>query len=133
VNRPVSRAAMAIALLVSGASMLAHNLYELPLSPGAPENAGPLVVDAALALGYAVWPGSRGVAVAALGWGLLNLVIGGLLSVLPLPVLPFVPEQSLTHYLAHVVYTAGQVPLVLLAWRAVRRAGMPLAEAAPRG
>jgi hypothetical protein len=50
----------------------------------------------------------------------LNLVIGGIVSVLPLPILPFVPEQSLTHYGAHVVYTLGQVPLVVVAWRAIR-------------
>ncbi len=37
------------------------------------------------------------------------------MSVLPLSILPFVPEQSITHYGAHVVYTLGQVPLVVLA------------------
>ena len=31
--RPVSRVAMAAALALSALSMLAHNLYELPLSP----------------------------------------------------------------------------------------------------
>ena len=42
---------------------------------------------------------------------------------LPLPILPFVPEQSVTHYGAHVVYTLGQVPLVVLAYRALRAPG----------
>jgi hypothetical protein len=52
------------------------------------------------------------VSAAILGWALLNLVIGGVVSVLPLPILLFEPEQTLDHYLAHVYYTAGQLPLV---------------------
>jgi hypothetical protein len=51
---------------------------------------------------------------------MLNLVIGGIVTVLSLPFLPFVPEQSVTHYGAHVVYTLGQVPLVVLSYRALR-------------
>ena len=43
IMRPVSRVAMAAALTLSAVSMLAHNLYELPLSPIDLENAGPIV------------------------------------------------------------------------------------------
>jgi len=118
--RPVSRVAMAAALTLSAASMLAHNLYELPLSPVDLENAGPIAFAVFLGVMYAVRPGSKVVAAATLVWGVLNLVIGGIVSVLPLSILPFVPEQSVTHYAAHVVYTLGQVPLVLLSYRAVR-------------
>ena len=100
--------------------MLAHNLYELPLTPIDLENSGPILVAALIGVAYAVNPGSKAVAAAALGWGTLNLVIGGIVSVLPLPFLPFVPEQSITHYGAHVVYTLGQVPLVVLSYRALR-------------
>ena len=71
-------------------------------------------------MAYALRAGSKVVAAAALGWGVLNLVIGGIVSVLPLSILPFVPEQSVTHYGAHVVYTLGQVPLVVLGYRALR-------------
>ena len=118
--RPVSRIAMAAALALSAGSMLAHNLYELPLTPIDLENSGPIAVAALLGLAYALNPGSRTIAGAALGWGMLNLVIGGIVTVLPLPFLPFVPEQSVTHYGAHVVYTLGQVPLVVLSYRALR-------------
>ena len=118
--RPVSRVAMAAALTLSAGSMLAHNLYELPLSPIDLENSGPILVAAVLGVAYAFRPDSKAVAAAALAWGVLNLVIGGIVSVLPLSILPFVPEQSITHYGAHVVYTLGQVPLVMLAYRAVR-------------
>ena len=50
-----------------------------------------------------------------------NLVIGGIVSVLPLSILLFVPEQSVTHYAAHVVYAVGQIPLLALGYRALRR------------
>lgn len=118
--RPVSRVAMAAALTVSALSMLAHNLYELPLSPIDLENSGPIAFAALLGIAYALRPDSRTVAAAALGWGVLNLVIGGIVSVLPLSILPFVPEQTVTHYGAHVVYAVGQIPLVVLGYRALR-------------
>jgi hypothetical protein len=111
---------MAAALALSAMSMLAHNLYELPLSPIDLENAGPIAFSVILGVAYALRPDSRVVAAAALAWGLLNLVIGGIVSVLPLSILPFVPEQSATHYGAHVIYAVGQLPLVILAYRALR-------------
>jgi hypothetical protein len=110
---------MPAALAASALSMLAHNLYELPLSPIDLENSGPIAFAGILGIAYAVRPSSKAVAAALLGWGVLNLVIGGIVTVLPLPILPFVPEQSVTHYAAHVVYTLGQVPLVLLSYRAL--------------
>ena len=121
--RPISSLTMAIALALSWVSMLAHNLYELPLGPADPQNSGPLVVAVLLGLAYAARSDSFLVATLAFAWGVLNLVIGGVLSVLPLSFLPFVPEQTLTHYGAHVVYTLGQVPLVVVAYRAARIAG----------
>jgi hypothetical protein len=126
--RHVSRLAMAGALALSAGSMLAHNLYELPLSPLDPQNSVPILVAAILGVIYALRPGSSVVAAALLGWGILNLVIGGIITVLPLPILPFVPEQSAAHYGAHVVYILGQVPLVVLAYRALRA---PAAIAGP--
>jgi hypothetical protein len=78
------------------------------------------MVALGLGLAYAARPGSFLIATLACAWGILNLVVGGVLSVLPLSVLPFVPEQSLTHYGAHIVYTLGQVPLVWVSWRAAR-------------
>lgn len=128
--RPVSRIAMGAALALSAGSMLAHNLYELPLSPIDLENAGPITFAAILGVAYALRPDSKAVAAAVLGWGVLNLVIGGIVSVLPLSILPFVPEQSITHYGAHVVYAVGQVPLVVLGYRAVRAAPLATGDAA---
>jgi hypothetical protein len=48
-----------------------------------------------------------------LAWGLLHLV-GGFATVLPLPVWPFSPEQSVRHYAFHVLYAFTQLPLVAL-------------------
>lgn len=121
--RPVSRVAMGAALALSAGSMLAHNLYELPLSPIDLQNSGPIAFAAILGIAHALRPGSKAIAAAVLGWGVLNLVIGGIVSVLPLSILPFVPEQSVTHYGAHVVYAVGQIPLVVLGYRALRAGG----------
>lgn len=110
-----------LALALSWGTMFAHNLYELPLALGDLENSGPLAVAVVLWLAYWRRGGSRAVQWALLGWALLNLVIGGIVTVLPLAVLPFVPGQSLDHYLAHVVYAVGQIPLTLLAIAALRR------------
>lgn len=126
---------MAVAFAVSWLTMFAHNMHELPLSPTDLENSGPFVVGLILFAAYWRRPSSLGVQVAILGWAVLNL-IGGFLSVLPLPILPFTPEQSLDHYLTHVVYAVGQVPLLILAVAALRprpRARSVAAQAGPAG
>ena len=112
---------LAGALAVSWASMVFHNLWELPLPLLAVENIGPFALDIALLVVCWRWPRSAVVWAVILAWGLLNMVVGGLLTVLPLPVLPFVPEQSVGHYAVHVVYAVGQLPLVLVAAGALRR------------
>ena len=76
-------------------------------------------------------PDSIVVLVALLGWALLHLVGGGILSVLPLGLFPFTPEQSLGHYGAHVVYAVAQVPLVLVAVVAIRMRRRPAASEDP--
>jgi hypothetical protein len=110
---------MAAALTLSAASMLAHNPYELPLSTDRHREFRPDRVRGAPSCGVCPLARSK-VAAAAFGWGVLNLVIGGIVTVLPLAILPFVPEQSVTHYAAHVVYALGQFPLVVLGYRALR-------------
>jgi hypothetical protein len=105
---------LALAALVSWGSMVAHNMSELPIAPGALENTGPLAVALLLLAACLAWPGSRLPVAALLGWAVLNLVGGGIISVLPLPFLPFEPEQSVSHYLVHVVYSVGQIPLLIL-------------------
>jgi hypothetical protein len=117
---------LALAVAISWASMAFHDLYELPISPLALENTGPLAVALLLLAAHLVWPTSRVPLLALLVWGCLNLIGGGVISVLPLPFLPFEPEQTLSHYAAHIVYAVGQLPLVVAVWTAlvaVRRVG----------
>lgn len=81
----------------------------------------PLAVSALLGALLVRRP-SRPVLLATVAWALL-VVVGGGGSVLPLSVLPFVPEQSVSHYAAHVVYAALQLPLLWVAGRAAWRRG----------
>jgi hypothetical protein len=112
---------LALALAASWASMLLHNQWELPLTPLDLENTGPLLIDVALLIVCWRRPSSPLAWTMVLGWALLNMVIGGLVTVLPLPVLPFAPEQTIDHYAVHLVYAVGQVPLVLVASAALRQ------------
>jgi hypothetical protein len=61
---------------------------------------------------------------ALLVWTLLD-AIGGALSVLPLPFLPFHLEQTMSHYLAQGIYFATQIPLVITLVRSLRGSVTP--------
>lgn len=107
------------ALAVGG--MLAHNALELgPAFLLSPETLLPVAVYVVLTSWVRRASSGTGGRVALLAWALLNLVAGGIFSVLPLDLLPFVPEQSIGHYAAHAVYAVAQVPLVLVAVRVLR-------------
>ena len=103
---------MASAVALAWLGMYIHNVADLPnLTLSSSENALPGLVWLLL---FGLWwamPGHSWPAVLLLAWGLLNLV-GGFTSVLPLPVLPFKPEQSLRHYMFHVLYAITQLPLL---------------------
>ena len=112
-NQPVYAAAT-----ISWLGFLVHNVADLPgqtlLSP---ETLVPSLVTAVLVAAYAVgW--RRVAAVGLLVWAILNLV-GGSLSVLPLSVLPFEPEQTVRHYSFHVLYAVTQIPLIVVSARLV--------------
>jgi len=113
--------AMALALAVSWGTMFVHNMASLPIAPWAIENIGPLLFALLLLILYQARPGwRRPVLITILVWGLLNAIVGGMLTVLPLPIWPFEPEQSISHYTAHVIYTLGQLPLIVLAFVGLR-------------
>jgi hypothetical protein len=111
-------------IVAAWAGMAIHDLYELPaLVPGSPQFTLPSAVYGVLGVAWLVRPSAvtRGLLA---GWLGLNLVGGGILSVLPLPFLPFVPEQSVAHYAVHAVYAVAQIPgLWFLAQR--RSSGAP--------
>jgi len=90
-----------------------HDAREFPATVWITVDSMGMGLVAAL-LVLATWraPRARWPVVALLVYGALMLIGGGL-SVLPLPILPFTPEQSYAHYLAHAVYAAAQLPLVV--------------------
>jgi hypothetical protein len=87
----------------------------------------PLAIFGLLALLASARPANAIIQAVLLGWAVLNLVGGGILSVLPLGLFPFQPEQSLGHYAVHVLYAVAQLPLVVVAGRALRRRREPQA------
>ncbi|WP_461163636.1 hypothetical protein [Arthrobacter sp. R4-81] len=103
---------------IGWAGMFVHNLTELPgqgfLSP---ESFIPFLVTALLVAGWFTRL-RRPATIALLFWGLLHFFGGGVLSVLPLPSLPFSPEQTVSHYLFHGIYALAELPLIFgaLAW-----------------
>lgn len=113
-------------LLVAGVALAwvglaVHNIADLPHQTVlSPETLVPTLVWLLLLALWAVPATRRAGLWALLGWAVVNLV-GGALSVLPLPVLPFAPEQTARHYAFHGVYAATQIPLLVLAIVAARR------------
>ena len=106
------------AIVLAWAGMAVHDAVELPeLIPASPEFLVPTAIYVIAGAAFLI-TGTRASAIVLVGWVLLNLVVGGILSVLPLSVFPFVPEQSLGHYLVHACDAVAQVPLLVIAWRA---------------
>ena len=119
-NGPAT-AVIAVAAIIAAAGMMAHNVFEFgPAFLTDPQTLIPVAIFGLLALLARARPDSIVVLAVLLGWALLNLVVGGILSVLPLGLFPFTPEQSLGHYGVHVVYALAQVPLVIVAVTAIR-------------
>ncbi len=114
-SRPSPSAVIATSAIAAG-GMLAHDVYEFGLGfVFDPQTLIPLGIFVVLAVLAARETAGRASWIALFSWAVLNLVGGGILSVLPLGLFPFQPEQSLAHYGIHVVYTLAEVPLVLVA------------------
>ena len=138
-GRPLGASVQAMtgAIAASWLGEVVHNALSLPATVLlGPETLGPGAVSVLLAAAYARRPRSRIVQAVLLAWSLLNLVVGGVLSVLPIELFPFVPDQSVRHYAAHALYALTQVPLVWCSIRALRagrkRRGTALAGAVRR-
>ena len=113
---PSAAAVLATSALAAG-GMVAHNILELGLAFVVdPQTLIPLAIFAVLAILAARGTAGRATWLALFAWSALNLVAGGILSVLPIGLFPFQPDQSLEHYGVHALYTLTGVPLVLVAW-----------------
>jgi len=106
-----------VAAAASGAGHVVHNVAEFPprILLG-PETVVPLGVTVAVALAMRRRP-SRATFLAAAAWALIVVFVGGA-SVFPIAVWPFDPDQSVSHYAAHLVYAVAQLPLLWIAGRA---------------
>ena len=124
--------AIVAATVVAWTGFFVHNVADLPgqtiLSP---ESLFPTLVWIAVLVLWLVPATRTAGAWILLAWAVINLVGGGL-SVLPLPFLPFEPEQSVEHYAVHGLYAATQLPLIgaTAVWLG-RRARSGLAHGAP--
>jgi hypothetical protein len=113
---------VAACTLLSWLGAFFHNRADLPQLPVlSPESSIPALISLLLFLGWWLLPQKRTMRVALLSWVWLNLLVGGILSVLPFPFWPFHPEQTVFHYLMHAQYTLTQIPLVVILLRQARR------------
>lgn len=104
-----------VATAVSWLGLWAHELHRVPALLGLTPDGDLFMVPVAVVLAV-WWSRSRGApAAGALAtYAAVNLA-GGMVSVLPLGWLPFMPEQSVAHYAAHIIYAVCQLPLLTLA------------------
>ena len=121
VRRRPPASAVYVASVIACIGMLVHDVFEFGSAFLIdPQTLIPLAIYVALAILAARPTAGRATWIALFAWAITNLVGGGILSVLPLGVFPFQPEQSLGHYGVHVVYAVAQVPLVVVAWSGLR-------------
>ncbi len=117
-----SRELVAALLALSWFGLFVHNAIELPsLNLLSPENSLPALVAMLLFVGWWLLPTKRLAAALLLVWGLLHLVGGAIVTVIPFSFLPFVPEQDFTHYFAHFLYGLAQLPLMWVTIQQLRR------------
>lgn len=115
---------MGAAVVVSAVGLAIHNVREFGAAALGALSTGFIPMLGISVLLFVAWwliPGGQKVgSIGLLVIGLLHLIGGAILSVLPLGFLPFVPEQSAPHYLSHGIYGVTQLPLIWLAWNAAR-------------
>ena len=112
-NDPRRWQPVATLVAVSWLGLYLHNTLSLPaLTPLSPENSLTALVALALLIAWCLLRGQRAVSALILGWALTHLVVGAVVTVMPFPFLPFYPEQTAAHYLAHLSYGLAQLPLI---------------------
>jgi hypothetical protein len=113
---------MAAAVIVSALGLAFHTVREFgwpalwnPASGMIPV----LAVQIALLVAWLRADRQRSLTKALLATGVIQLFGGAIISVLPLPILPYVPDQSVQHYISHIGYGIAQLPLIWVTSRAL--------------
>lgn len=107
---------VAAATVLAWAGFFVHNIADLPgQTLASSESLLPTVVWLVAAALWLLPRTRRAGAWSLLVWSTINLV-GSVLTVLPLPFLPFEPEQTVRHYAFHGVYALSQLPLIAATW-----------------
>jgi membrane-bound ClpP family serine protease len=124
-KRATQESALALAVTLSGLGMAVHTVREFGLLGLWALETGMLPVFGVqlILLGAWKWVARTRTTVRGLLGitGVFQLVGGAILSVLPLPFLPFQPEQTIDHYLSHVILGVCQVPLILISFKRPRK------------
>ncbi len=106
-------AVVVVATALAWCGYFVHNVADLPgqtiLSP---ESLFPTLVWIAALVLWLIPATRTAGAWMLLAWAVINLV-GGAISVLPLPILPYEPEQTVKHYAFHTLYAVTQLPLIV--------------------
>lgn len=123
-DSPQSKTVLVAALtFLSWIGLYIHTTIELQLPVWQPENSFPALLGLLIFLGWWRQPGRRRLwAALLLGWTTIaHLLFGAILSVIPLPLWPFVPEQTAVHYFAHMIYGVAQLPLIWVLWQEIKQ------------
>ena len=111
---------VAASTLLAWLGLYVHNRIELPqITLLSPENSLTGLVFLFFLAAWWLLPHKRFVATVTLVWAVLHLLGGAIITMIPFPFLPFYPEQSLVHYLAHIFYGLAQLPLIVVMFRQV--------------
>lgn len=118
---------LTLALLLAIAGMAVHTIVEFGIAGLWAFGTGMVPWTLLQGTLWLVWwrrpAARRATAMALFGTALVQLIGGAIVSVLPLPWLPFEPEQSVPHYLSHGVLGVAQLPLLHASWRSIQDAG----------
>lgn len=111
--RRVPRWTFTRAALVAVVGTAVHDLVEFGYP--SPQNTLPVaVVTGTMTYAWHRFERRRAlIGATATGFALLILLGGAVASVLPLPIWPFRPEQSVAHYAVHALWALSLVPLVV--------------------
>lgn len=117
-TKPRFRLVAALTAL-SWLGLFAHNSIELSLIN--PASAIMAIVAVIFFVGWWRLGFKRVGAALLVFWGIGHLIGGAIITVMPFNFLPFVPPQTLTHYLTHVLYGLAQLPLIVMMVRELRQ------------